>query len=115
LPASVSARTASSSEALASVESALAALARQFGLARREARGMVTATWFHNWESDPYARGAYSYMLVGGNDAPAKLARPVRRTLFFAGEASDSEGRTGTVHGAIASGRRAAAQLLRVL
>ncbi len=97
------------------VELALSALARQFGLTRREASGMVTATWFHNWESDPYARGAYSYMLVGGNDAPAKLARPVRRTLFFAGEASDSEGRTGTVHGAIASGRRAAAQLLRVL
>lgn len=97
------------------VELALAALARQFGLTRREARRMVTATWFHNWESDPYARGAYSYMLVGGNDAPAKLARPVRRTLFFAGEASDSEGRTGTVHGAIASGRRAATQLLRTL
>lgn len=97
------------------LELALAALGRQFGLPRREARRMVTASWFHNWQSDPYARGAYSYMLVGGSDAPAKLARPVRRTLFFAGEASDSEGRTGTVHGAIASGRRAAAQLLRVL
>ena len=97
------------------VELALAALARQFGLTRRDARRMVTATWFHNWESDPYARGAYSYMLVGGNDAPAKLARPVRRTLFFAGEASDSERRTGTVHGAIASGRRAATQILRAL
>jgi len=96
-------------------ELAFAALARQFGLSRRQARGLVTASWFHNWDSDPYARGAYSYVLVDGDDAPAKLARAVRRTLFFAGEASDSEGRTGTVHGAIASGRRAAAQLLRVL
>lgn len=94
---------------------ALASLARQFGLTRREASRLVTATWFHNWENDPYARGAYSYMLVGGNDAPAKLARPVRRTLFFAGEASEAEGRTGTVHGAIATGRRAATQLLRAL
>jgi monoamine oxidase len=97
------------------VDRALAALARQFGLSRREARGMVTASWFHNWVHDPYTRGAYSYMLVGGTEAPAKLARPVRRTLFFAGEASDAEGRTGTVHGAIASGRRAAKQLLRAL
>jgi len=97
------------------VELALAALARQFGLTRREARGLVTASWFHDWEGDPYAGGAYSYTVVGGEDAPAKLARPVRRTLFFAGEASDAEGRTGTVHGAIASGRRAASQLLRVL
>ena len=97
------------------IDRAVGALARQFGLSRRAARGMVTATWFHNWENDPYARGAYSYMLVGGKDAPAQLARPVRRTLFFAGEASDAEGRTGTVHGAIATGRRAAAQILRVL
>jgi hypothetical protein len=29
--------------------------------------------------------------------------------LFFAGEAADAEGRTGTVHGAIGTGYRAAA------
>ena len=72
-------------------------------------------TWSHNWLRDPFARGAYSYMLVGGSDAPAKLARPLERTLFFAGEAADPEGRTGTVHGAISSGRRAAAQVIRTL
>jgi monoamine oxidase len=97
------------------IDAAVAALARQFGLTRREARSAVTATWVHNWQTDPFARGAYSYMLVGGSDAPAKLARPIGRTLFFAGEASSAEGRTGTVHGAIATGRRAAKQLLRVL
>ena len=64
--------------------------------------------------NDPYSRGAYSYMVVGGSDSPGKLARPVQETLFFAGEASDAEGRTGTVHGAIGSGRRAAKQALRV-
>jgi monoamine oxidase len=94
---------------------AVAALGRQFRLPRREARRLVTATWHHNWVSDPYSRGAYSYMVVGGNEAPAKLARPLKRTIFFAGEASDPEGRTGTVHGAIATGRRAARQVLRVL
>jgi monoamine oxidase len=97
------------------IERATAALARQFGFTRREASGCVQTAWLHNWIADPYARGAYSYMLVGGNEAPAKLARPLRRTLFFAGEASDSEGRTGTVHGAIATGRRAARQVLRAL
>jgi monoamine oxidase len=91
------------------------ALARQFRLPRREVHRLVTGTWIHNWENDPYARGAYSYMLVGGSEAPAKLARPIQRTLFFAGEASDAEGRTGTVHGAIATGRRAAKQVLRAL
>jgi monoamine oxidase len=97
------------------IDKAQAALSRQFGLTRRDAGRMVTAAWLHNWRIDPYARGAYSYMLVDGNESPAKLARPVKGTLFFAGEASDSEGRTGTVHGAIATGKRAAKQVLRAL
>lgn len=94
---------------------ATAALARQFGLTRREAGRQVVAGWVHNWVKDPFARGAYSYLLVGGSDAPPKLARPLDGTLFFGGEASDPEGRTGTVHGAIATGRRAATQVLRTL
>jgi monoamine oxidase len=97
------------------IDHAIAALGRQFHLTRREARAMLVAAWTHNWVDDPYARGVYSYVLVGGNDAPAKLARPLRGTLFFAGEASNAEGRTGTVHGAIATGRRAAKQALRAL
>jgi monoamine oxidase len=36
-------------------------------------------------------------------------------TLFFAGEATDTTGHNGTVHGAIASGHRAANQILRTL
>jgi monoamine oxidase len=97
------------------IDRAQAAMARQFSLTRREAGRMVTAAWLHNWRADPFARGAYSYMLVNGSKAPAKLARPVKGTVFFAGEASDSEGRTGTVHGGMATGERAAKQVLRAL
>jgi monoamine oxidase len=39
------------------------------------------------------------------------LARPVADTLYFAGEATDLLGYGGTVHGAIASGIRAAKQV----
>ena len=53
--------------------------------------------------------------VVGGKDAPALLARPVRGTLFFASEATASDGRIGTVDGAIASGRRAATAVVRAL
>ena len=94
---------------------AIGARARVFSLSRRDASRLVVGSWTHNWVRDPFARGAYSYITVGGQDAPAKLARPLRRTLFFAGEATDAEGRTGTVHGAIASGRRAARQALGAL
>jgi uncharacterized protein with NAD-binding domain and iron-sulfur cluster len=52
---------------------------------------------------------------VGGLAAQAELARPVSDTLFFAGEATHSEGQSGTVHGAIASGQRAAREAMAVL
>jgi monoamine oxidase len=96
-------------------ERAIGALARQCGLSTRRMRGLVEGAWTHDWLHDPYARGAYSYQLVGGVDAPDELARSLRGTLFFAGEASGSEGRTGTVHGALATGQRAAAEVERSL
>lgn len=64
-----------------------------------------------NWERDPYARGAYSYVSVGGLKAPERFAAPVRNILFFAGEATHNQ-LNGTVGGAIASGQRAARELL---
>jgi monoamine oxidase len=94
---------------------AIEALARQLGIAPRKLRGMVEGAWMHDWEHDPFARGVYSYQIVGGLDAPGDLAKPLRGTLFFAGEATDVEGRTGTVHGAIATGRRAAQEVQRSL
>jgi monoamine oxidase len=96
-------------------DAAIASLARQFDLSARKMRGLVEAAWMHDWQHDPFARGVYSYQTVGGAGAPAALARPLRGTLFFAGEAAESEGRTGTVHGAIASGRRAADEVKRSL
>ena len=94
---------------------AVSALARQLHVSRQRLRSLVDGFWTHDWEHDSFARGAYSYTVVGGSDASKALARPLRRTLFFAGEATDTEGATGTVDGAIASGRRAAAQVMRVL
>jgi len=60
----------------------------------------------------PLSVGAYSYIPVGGNEAQAQLAQPVENTLFFAGEATNTEGHHGTVHGAIASGLRAAGEIM---
>ena len=69
----------------------------------------------HDWQSDPFSRGAYSYGKVGADGAQEALGRPVENTLFFAGEATDTSGHNGTVHGAIASGYRAAEDVLRGL
>ena len=78
-------------------------------------RREVAQVWTHDWIHDPFARGVYSYQTVGGDNASRDLARPIDGTLFFAGEAADTTGSTGTVHGAIASGSRAATQGLRAL
>ena len=68
----------------------------------------------HDWSTDPFSREAYSYAGVNGASAADALARPAAGTLFFAGEATDRE-QSGTVPGAIASGRRAARQVIRGL
>ena len=60
---------------------------------------------------DPYARGAYSYVLVGGMGAHEELAAPLDGTVFFAGEATESE-EAGTVAAALRSGVRAAREAL---
>jgi monoamine oxidase len=65
----------------------------------------------HDWQADPFARGGYSYVKVGGTGAREKLATPLEQTLFFAGEATDTE-QSGTVGGALASGIRAAKEVL---
>lgn len=71
------------------------------------------AAYFHNWRTDPFFRGAYSYVPVNGLPAREALAKPVEDTLFFAGEATELNGHGGTVHGAIASGVRAAELVCR--
>ena len=71
--------------------------------------------YYHDWQRDPFARGAYSYAVVGGSDARAVLAAPLANTLFFAGEATDTEGESGTVTGALQSGLRAAREALASL
>lgn len=94
------------------VDRALDAVERTFGLPRGRAAAALEAHYLHNWQRDPFSRGAYSYALVGGADAHAELARPVEGVLFFAGEATESGGHFATVHGAIRTGRRAALEAL---
>ena len=75
-------------------------------------RKFLVTSHCHDWSADPYSRGAYSYARVGGYRMSARLARPIQHTIWYAGEAADRAASTGTVHGAIASGQRAAHEIL---
>jgi monoamine oxidase len=79
--------------------------------ARREFEGGVT----HDWSTDRFACGAYSYVVTGGGTARADLGVPVAGTLFFAGEATSTDGQGGTVSGALQSGMRAATEVAATL
>lgn len=69
------------------------------------------ASLITRWASDPLAGGSYSYLPPGATEADrAALAEPVAERLFFAGEATSSD-YPATVHGALLSGRRAAAEI----
>ncbi|HMQ34401.1 MAG TPA: FAD-dependent oxidoreductase, partial [Chloroflexaceae bacterium] len=94
------------------VAEALAALARVSGVPAARLGALLEGWALHNWQADPFARGAYSYLPAGALAAQARLARPIDGTLVFAGEALATNGHVGTVHGAIASGRRAVQALL---
>ncbi|HEX6083630.1 MAG TPA: NAD(P)/FAD-dependent oxidoreductase [Thermoanaerobaculia bacterium] len=101
---------AEGSEAM--IDRALDSLGRAWQQPRRKIDALLAGTFTHDWQADPFSRCAYSYAAVGGAGAHDALAKPLRKTLFFAGEATSSD-QTGTVAGAIESGTRAARELLR--
>lgn len=89
------------------VRAALASVESVFG----KASGLAAAH-VQDWQHDPLSRGGYSYVLVNGDGAREDLAAPIDDTIFFAGEATDSD-EAGTVAGALRSGQRAAREVVR--
>ncbi len=90
----------------------LTTLAKIFEVPLGELDKRLLSCHSHDWQSDEFTRGAYSYVPAGALDAPQRMAQPVENTLFFAGEHTDTEGHWGTVHAALNSGLRAAHQVL---
>jgi monoamine oxidase len=97
------------------LDAALQTLSHVFGATTQHLAGGVRSWHYHNWQQDPFARGAYSYVVAGGLPCQRELALPVEDTLFFAGEATEWSGHYSTVHGAMATGRRAALEILASL
>jgi monoamine oxidase len=94
------------------VDKAIESLAAVLGQTKASLQSELVAACFHDWNSDPFSLGAYSYVKVGGEGCQTTLGAPLENTLFFAGEATDISGNNGTVHGAIASGKRAAQEII---
>jgi len=110
-PAQSAEKLSGKSEAFV-VERALLTLSNLLQVQKSKIEGLLASAHFHDWQTDPFSRGAYSYAKVGADGAQEALASAVSDTLFFAGEAANLSGHDGTVHGAIESGVRAAGEIL---
>ena len=92
---------------------AIRELAKIFAVDDAHLRDLLIQSVSHDWQRDALALGSYSYLPAGALHVPDTLSQPIESTLFFAGEHTDTTGNWGTVHGAMASGQRAAQQILR--
>jgi monoamine oxidase len=97
------------------IEEAIRSLTLVSGFPRATIEEELDAWAFHDWQSDPYARGAYSYVAINGVKSQRELAEPLLNTLFFAGEATHFGGRSGTVDGAIDTGILAGQKVVQTL
>ncbi len=79
-PRAIEMRDASESERIELALDAFGTLIGDPALARAE----FVRAWVHDWLRDPFSRGAYTYIAVGGSGARLTLAEPVEGTLFFA-------------------------------
>jgi monoamine oxidase len=89
----------------------LEALSHIFAVPRQLLEDQLVDFYTHDWRADPFSRGAYSYIPVGGTNGPAELAASIENTIYFAGEATNTAGHHGTVHGALSTGLRAAREI----
>lgn len=97
------------------VEEAIRSLTLITGFSRAMIERELDTWLYHDWQGDPYTRGAYSYVAVNGSGAQRELAEPLLETLFFAGEATHFNGQSGTVDGAIETGIHAGEQAVQAL
>jgi len=80
-------------------------LAAVFGVDVTFLEGELVTYHIHDWLSEPYVRGGYSYETVGSDAARARMHEPVKDTLFFAGEALYEGTALATVEAALNSGK----------
>lgn len=77
---------------------------------------IATNSWVnsesYDWGQDPWIQGTQSYSPVGGSEVRYGFAESVNQKLYWAGEATHTEGHHGTIHGAMETAVRAVQQIL---
>jgi monoamine oxidase len=68
------------------------------------------------WSDMPYIKGTYSYQKVGGSmNNRVELSKAINNKIFFAGEATNANGKSGSIHGAMETANRVTTEVLASL
>jgi monoamine oxidase len=93
------------------IQSVLAELDDAFG--NNAATSSFVDARIMDWGKEPFIKGAYSFPIVGGGISKRQaLAASLNNNIFFAGEATHTEGHSATVHGAVETGYRAVEEFI---
>ena len=96
------------------LQQALLSLSNIFAIDIKILQQHLKGSHVHNWVTDPFSKGAYSYNSITTAAAKKIVATPVANTLFFAGEALDKNS-SATVDAALHSGKDVAERVLSIL
>jgi hypothetical protein len=75
------------------VQHSLRTLARLLGVSFENLESWLEGAHFHEWQSDPFSRKAYSYGKVGADGAQRTLGARVENTLFLQARPPTPRGR----------------------
>ena len=79
------------------------------------ASGQLEKSFIMDWSKEPWIRGVYSFPSPNSDALRADLAKPVNNKIYFAGEAANTKGNFGSVHGAIQAAEVAVDQLIKFI
>jgi len=94
------------------LELALQSLSNIFKRPVDELKVLLTASLVANWKQDAFAKGGYSYSMVGSTVAQKLLNTPIDDTIFFAGEACYDGPSPGTVEAALVSAKNVVEKII---
>jgi monoamine oxidase len=93
------------------LELALQSLSNVFKKPVDELKQLLTASSVANWSKDSFAKGGYSYSMVGSTQVQKLFNEPIDNTIFFAGEAFYDGPLPGTVEAALVSAKNVAEKI----
>ncbi len=77
-------------------------------------KSLLSGFYIMDWGKEPFIEGLYSYPSFHSQKEREILAKNTKNKLFWAGEATNTEGHFSCVHGAMETAERAVAEIIEI-